>query len=302
MACETSLPAPIEYLPFTDGPFRMAMGLLDLKAEHWIELDARLPDQLALKEKLLRERHAEVFAARAGTETGGQETLELLAGHLAAHFPQVYARDGTRMLNHITQEALDLDSRARHPLEIAARLVQEDLCLMAARADAFELSAACVCFPSRWKLSEKLGQPLRGIHAPVPFYDEKIGAATDRFMQLLSEEKPVWRLNWTLHDSPYLFAPSAAIQHANAAGEAAAAPAPALWLRVERQTLRRLPRCREILFTIRTYVQPLADFTTRPDVRARLAAAIRGLPPQTAQYKSMAPLAADALAWLEHGR
>jgi hypothetical protein len=46
--------------------------------------------------------------------------------------------------------------------------------------------------------------------------------------------------------------------------------------RVERQTLRRLPQTRAIVFSIRTYLIPLPELVREPDVPERLASAIRG--------------------------
>ena len=54
-------------------------------------------------------------------------------------------------------------------------------------------------------------------------------------------------------------------------------------LRVERQTLRRLPRSGAIVFTIRVYMTPLAELG--PGEAGRLAAAIRGVKEQEVVYK-----------------
>lgn len=71
-----------------------------------------------------------------------------------------------------------------------------------------------------------------------------------------------------------------------------------LWLRVERQTLRRLPRSGDVLFTIRTYVEPLGAALDAPAAHA-LAARIREMPPATAQYKGIEPIRAPLLAYLD---
>lgn len=54
-------------------------------------------------------------------------------------------------------------------------------------------------------------------------------------------------------------------------------------LRVERQTLRRLPRSGAIVFTIRVYLTPLAELG--PGESGRLAAAIRGVKGQEVVYR-----------------
>lgn len=140
---------------------------------------------------------------------------------------------------------------------------------------------------------------MQAIHAPVAHYKEQLGETADRFMERLSADKPVWRLNWNVHDSGEPFqprgpggvAPDPRITPANAGQK--------LFFRVERQTLRRLPDSGAIVFTIRTYIRPLADFEQRPECAARLAAALRNYPPETFRYKNQGVFADAALAWLD---
>jgi dimethylamine monooxygenase subunit A len=282
-----------DYLPFQDGPFRLAMGLLALKPEDWIEVGESFAEQLRLKRTLLAERHDECFLALDGTEAAGAEVLALLFDHLPARFPENYARDSDRLKILPLGEAWQRNEPGLHPLDLAGRLVQEDLCLMRRDGAEWRLAAASLCFPSRWRLAEKLGQPLAGIHAPVALYKEKLEQPVDRFFSILKEERPVWRLNWSLHDDPALFQPT----HGGSSEVTAESAGENLFLRVERQTLRLLPRSGDVLFTIRTYVRPLERL--EESARRRFAAAIRALPPETWRYKGLERYGAAALAWLE---
>jgi hypothetical protein len=57
-------------------------------------------------------------------------------------------------------------------------------------------------------------------------------------------------------------------------------------LHVERQTLRHLPKSKDILFTIKTYLTPIADIVLNDkDIAERLASAIRAWPPEVVKYK-----------------
>jgi hypothetical protein len=293
------LPSSPEYLPFRAGPFRMAMGLNELNLDDWIQIDHHYPAELELKRKLLHERPGEIFAAFAGTEASSHEVLELISEHLLRRFPQWFElRDGN-FLNKITDESWKLKASNLHPLDLAARLVQEDLCLMQPRGDVFCLAAASVAFPSRWTLSEKIGKPMQEIHAPVPFYAEKIGETTDRFLKLMTKDQAIWRMNWNVHDSNALFQPRGPVRKTPDPSVTPENAGTKLFLRIERQTLRRLARSGDILFTIRTYVRPLSDFAKRPDVAKDLAAALRSLPAETSSYKSQPIFSAAALKWLD---
>jgi hypothetical protein len=278
------------------------MGLVPLDLHEWIAPDEHLTTELLEKERLLCERHDEVFAALPEATAGATEVLRLLAEHLPARFPTLYRRCGDWLDNLCTGQRWNLCSQILHPLDLAGRLVQEDLCLMRSDAEgkSYRLVGASVCFPTRWRLTDKIGQSVGAIHAPVPGYEEQLGTMMERFFQRLKIARPVWRLNWTLLDNPALFQP---VGHGRSAPNTAITAQNAgemLWLRMERQTLRRLPQSGDILFTIRVYVRPLHTLTQQPAHAAALATAIRALPAAMQRYKSLPPFLDAVLAWLEH--
>ena len=63
-----------------------------------------------------------------------------------------------------------------------------------------------------------------------------------------------------------------------------------LFLRVERQTLRRLPQSGAIVFTIRVYVTALEHLTSVPGALVALEAAVSRLSEKEAQYKGLVAL------------
>jgi hypothetical protein len=71
-----------------------------------------------------------------------------------------------------------------------------------------------------------------------------------------------------------------------------------VFLRVERQTLRRLPTTGSVLFGIRVHVYALERVIDRPDRAAALAEAVRALPAEVQHYKSLLPFREPLLGWL----
>ena len=287
------------YLPFGNGQWRLAMGLKPLQLKDWIEIDEDLTDQLTLKTQLLTQRYSDVFASIPGSESGQQETLDLLLEHLLEYFPQYYQREGDRLLNRVTGQVWHLSDFEANPLDLAGRLVQEDLCLMLPGNNGYSLAAASLCFPLRWKLREKLGQPMAQIHQHVPSYTDKLERPVDHFFNRLQPDYPGYRLNWSIVDSPDLFLEQQ--KGKDACDDPAITPDNAgerLWLRVERQTLRRLDSG-GILFTIRTYVYPLYSLVNDPTVIHNLAAAIRQIPSAMQAYKNLLPIQAALLDYLD---
>jgi hypothetical protein len=115
----------------------------------------------------------------------------------------------------------------------------------------------------------------------------------------LRAEKPVWRINWGLIDDPTLFQPTGHGRKGLNPNITADNAGEKLWIRMERQTLRRLPRTQDVLFTIRVHIRPLQQLLAYPDRAATLASAIRGMPEPLRLYKSLPPFLDAVLAWLD---
>jgi dimethylamine monooxygenase subunit A len=283
------------YLPFEGGRFRLALGLMPLPQAQWLEIDQRLAADLGAKRALLDARPGEVFAALPEAAEASAELLAVLAAHLPQHHPLIYSRSGDVLANRATGESWDVARPMLHPLDLAGRLIQEDLCLLRGGGDVYRLVAASLCSPARWRLADKLGHPLSAIHAPVAGYAAKLAAPVDRFFATLKAGRLVWRLNWGIVDDPAPFqpvAPPPAVITAADAGER-------LWLRVERQTLQRLPASGAVVFTIRTHITRLDAAIGSRAAAAELAAALRDMPEDSRRYKHIAPIAAPLLDWLD---
>lgn len=291
------LPRAALHLPYDPGAFRMVLGLTAVPEPAWIEFDHHYPAHLAERRRLLADHRREVLDETHGSEPMQAELLDLLATHLGQHHPRWFTRHGTTLRNHLLGETLSL---AEHPLDRIGRLVQEDFCLLREEPDAtLTLVAAILCFPSRWRLSSKIGRPLGAIHGPVPLYKDKLERPVDRFLAALKAGRIAQRLNWSIMDDPTLFQPTG---HGVNDGDSAVTPetaGEALVMRVERQTFRRLPVTGAIAFGIRVHVTPLAPIVAQPGEAARLLAAVRALPPEMERYKSMLPFRAALDAYLE---
>lgn len=277
------------------------MALTPLDPKDWIEPDEHLVADLAEKERLLAERYPELFIVLPEAKPGAEEVLALLADYLPTQFPDLYERQGDRLYNRASGHQWDLTHATLHPLDLAGRLVQEDLCLMQLEPDSghYRLVGASVCFPTRWRLADKIGHTVGPIHEPVPGYTEQLSSTMDRFFARLKIERPVWRVNWSIVDDPTLYLPRG---HGRRERDDSITPENAgerLWLRMERQTLRRLPRTQDVLFTIRIYVHPLRTLAECPERAAALATAVRSLPPELKTYKSVGLFREAVLAWLD---
>jgi hypothetical protein len=228
--------------------------------------DSLRDEQLALKAQLLAEHRDDVLATLPHVDTAPAcaELSRMLGGngrHSARFSPEF---EGT--------------------LERAALSVQEDLCLLLPDGDAqLVLAAACVCFPSHWRLADKIGRPAAEIHGPVPRYGDELASKVDTFLDRLRPDVVMKRRNWLIHETGELYVPAPP-----ETADLTIRPEK-LWLRSERQTLRRLPDTGAVVFTIRTQQIQIGALERRPDVAAALAARLEAQPDDLARYAAYRP-------------
>ncbi len=235
-----------------------SMGIRALGSRPWLVADEKRSAELAIKADLLTERHHEVFAAGPESDEAARETRDLVEAECA--------RLGLDLVGPIGSVGGSPDGL--HALDLAGRLIQEDLCLMQPTAAGWVLAAASLCFPSRWRLADKLGRNQAAVHGPVDGYGANLAPRVDRMFDRLGD-RIVWRRNWFVHPDPQLFQPDRPVD-GDPVIEGSRCGAE-LFLRSERQTLRRLPATGWILFTIRTQQEPLATFLADGRRRERFA-------------------------------
>jgi hypothetical protein len=221
-----------------------------------------------------------------------------LLDHLPNRFPEIYrpSPDGIGIAGLPSLSAAEM--QALPPLQAASLLVQEDLILMRQGVDGWRLAAGSLCFPSSWTLTEKFGKPMHEIHGPVPDFGAgtRMNELISRMFDRLQPGNSVQRFNWSIQANPDLYHPLSNDGRTRRAADAlskfpdADARAHA-FIRVERQTLRKLPRTGDILFTIRIHLDPLAVLARHPD-RATLAPAfaeqLNALDQAQLDYKGLA--------------
>lgn len=274
-----AMPPHDDILPTVVGDdFRHRVGAKPLDPADWFVRDEEWQPTIEMKRRLLATRREEVVAC-----TAAADDVAITAIEEAARLVLDWVGHST--MKHGIDALVD-----------AALCIPDDLTVLApARVDGvarLPFVAGVVCSPSRWRLADKIGLDMLAVHRPVARYAEHIGAAVDVTLDRLTEQRPVWRSNWTLEDHPSLFQP--------VVPERPLVDEPGdLWIRIERETLRRLPRSGGVLFTIRGFQQPLRDYVRRGrDVASNLHRLVSRLPDDVARYKSIYPYREAVLAWL----
>ena len=102
------------------------IGIAPLDRSRWIEPDAKLSAELALKQELFTHDCSDVFRAEQHTHQSQLEMRDALIAFLTTHHPQLYHRD--RHIIRVNEQPIALSDEP--PLLTASRLVQDDLCIM----------------------------------------------------------------------------------------------------------------------------------------------------------------------------
>lgn len=280
-----------------DGSSRpFSIGLKSVDQSRWLDPPGDDgPAMIVEKDRLIAKRQEDVFAAEAGTEAAQREILDLVADHVTIGNPPIARREGSGIA--IAGRTVDVENPREPALQAAARLVPDDLVIMRRGDDGWRLAAASLCFPSSWVLAEKFGRPMSEIHRPVPGFaagtrnDELISRMFDKLQPAVIVE----RFNWSLQGNAALYHPLPDRDRDDRAHSPqprfpGADPAASAFIRVERQSLRKLPRSGDILFTIRIHLDPMSWLAGRrdsPALAASFADQLSALNGEEVAYKGL---------------
>jgi heme-dependent oxidative N-demethylase alpha subunit-like protein len=273
-------PQWLNELDLSITPAHLHMGTRSLRDDDWLVPDALAPTELSIRRRLLAERRDDVFACTDYGHAPSEEVERLIMDRRAQRGLSGGPTPGES-----------------HPLVRVGSTVQEDLCLMVRHHGAWHLEAAVLCFPALWVLAEKLGQPTALVHQPVPHYATELSPRVDHFFDRLQADKAVWRRNFSLWPALLLWAPCHALEAALWESTVNSGDDPPLWIRSERQTLRRLRTSEAILFTIRVQWAPVSVLQTQPDSARQLFEWLQA-PNGATRRKELGPAADPLLRWL----
>lgn len=270
---------------FETSLFKIAAKPLDLT--DWLDPDAAMAAQLAEKARLREKKFAEIFAELPESHPAQAELLALLADYLPVRFPHLWQKRPEGLLVAPTGEVVPL---AGNPLLQAAKLVQDDLLILTRAEAGWRLTAASLSFPSSWVLSEKIGKVLDAIHAPVPDFGPGTRSATimARMFDAMRPETALLRWNWSLYGDKRLFHPDVLGPDMPRFGSGERADP--VHLRIERQTLRKLPETGAVVFTIRISLvdlDTLAGLSGAKALAGQLHAQLLALTPEQLDYKGL---------------
>ena len=275
------------------------MGLRSMQWDDWIELDNHYLKFHEDKKHRIEERGHKCCKTDPDPKIwdGAVELLEELSAYLSERYPSMFRKTDVGVDNIVTNESfnvedLTMNGSKEDPMQLSARLIQDDLAIMYEKEDGqYYLLAGAILLAGFWRLEDKWGMPLSQIHTSgdVPHFKEKLEKGMMNFFRRVQPEGPVLRNNYFFQVDDHLaWSASIGDEDSEGVGWFTSEKNKAIehhYFRSERQSLRRLPRSGGVVFTIRTYFHPVTEIAEEPYVPGRLASAVRSFTDPVALYK-----------------
>ena len=254
-----------------------------MDADYWIELESSYLRQIAERNAIIADQGHKVLQVLPGTELACKELMEMVVQFLCARYPSHFALDGSVLVNKIRGQRYALGD----PMHVLTQNVPEDFAIMLPDDGKYRLRAGVICASTGWNLAEKIGKGLPAIHAPVPDY-ERMQLSMDRFFARLAVDKPIQRGAWGFEVGTHLHTPPG---HPSLRRETDPNLRPEdVYLRVDWQTLRRLPLSGAVVFNFKALFTPLIDLRTEPYVPSLALKIVSEAKGELLRYKEMAHL------------
>lgn len=182
-------------------------------------------------------------------------------------------------------------------LHLGQQLEPDILLLAPDEIGRLKVLGGSVCFPSFWRLTDKLGLPIDAVHAPVPGLNASIGSAINRYLKNMKPGGCWLRANWGLAGVPDLNG------HPDRCRYEWKRPLSLdrVWLRREDQAILSLPASGGVLFGIRVVVRSVAELAQSPEKSGRLVRLLRTMPADLVRYKGFGDVRDELIEMLDAG-
>lgn len=260
-------------------PYHQTMSIYKLDINHWLDMDKYYYHYIQEKQRIWHKYGKDNIDWLPEAYDACLELMETVTQHLIQRYPLLFTvlidkkHRGIVVRNELTKEILDMSLPLKeHPLLYVTKMAKEDFYIVQKNpADGLHyLVAAAVPFPGgSFGISDKIGKHLDVIHEEVPYYQEKLQRSMERWFDRLEPHAPVERASWyitwdhklkvnNIYQLPE-FRPALK-------DDVKATDPKEFNVRVERQTLRRLPKSRAIIFTNHPVFYSIEEMKDEPNV------------------------------------
>lgn len=296
------------YRPYRWAAPQFQLGLRPFTLDRWISMETDYAVNMRDKRELLAAYTDRYYRALPSSLPAQRELRGRIVAHLLNDHAQRFIRTGNLISPVDSGCVFDLEDNGVEPLLQLSQFIEEDFMLIEEVEGHALITAASNVYSSSGRLVASVGQAIDWAHIPVPGLTRMLGRRIDRIVGSVHATTPAERFNWQLTPMASIFFPRDNPHAANAVAMHAileplcAAPRRAgelLWIRVERQTLSRLPDSGAVAFSLHTYSDPLSSIEADEESLRAMLALLRAYSPERLKYSEMDIILEPVIAWLE---
>ncbi|PGH37034.1 hypothetical protein GX50_00017 [[Emmonsia] crescens] len=293
-------PYPVEQVKGR-ARYRTNMGLKRLDQHNWLTIDKNYMEQHELRDALFQTQRIKVFQCLPEAQHACEELLQEVATYLCGRYPTIFEMDKDAVKITKTGEIFCLGDPTDdlEPLEAAARLAMEDFSILLENDSGQSyLAATASLFPVGWCAAERIGYTIAQMHGPVPLWHKEIEFSVDKFLSRLTVGSPMERSSYFIQVTETGESLSSILFQPVGLGNKDVEPRPEnILIRRERQTFRRLPKSRAIVFGVKTSLTRLQELPL--EELSNLVTEMKSWPAAVAKYKGRDHWGSAVIKWLE---
>lgn len=280
-------------------PYHQTMSIFKLDINHWLDMDKYYNHYIEEKRRIWLKYGKENIDWTPGSEDACLELMETVTDHMLERYPLLFTlledkgAKGKIVRNELTKETLNMTHPLKqHPLLYVSKMAKEDfyVVLKDKETNTHYMAAAAVPFPGgSFGINSKIGKNIDAIHTDVPYYKEKLQKSMERWFERMEPDDPVERASWYIswdHKLKVNNVYQLPKFNPNLEEQMRSTDPREFNVRVERQTLRRLPKSRAIIFTNHPIFYSLDEMKDEPLVPSLIKKIIFEGPPDIIKYKN----------------
>jgi hypothetical protein len=259
-----------------------------MEPDWWLEIDKTYPSMIAERQKLFRLHGNKVLDFLSGSELACKELMEQCLLFYCHRFPLHFSlsNDKKTFTNNLLNTTTEIKSQP--PLHVLLNNVPEDFAIVLRNEvdGMYYMRAGVICSSLGWNVSTKLGLQLRDIHGSIPDYKEKMQFSMDRYFSKMPTNAPIQRGSWGLEVGCPLFMPPGDPHEKLREVQSPDLKIEDCNLRVDWQTLRRMPLSGAIVFNFTALFTPVTEFRDEPRIPTLLTKILREGKRSLMEYKN----------------
>ena len=243
-----------------------------MEPDWWLEVENTYVSRIKERRDLFTEHGKKVLDYLPGSELACKELMEMCLQFYCSRYPACFSLSADKRVFHNTLLKENTDIRSMHPLRVLLNNVPEDFAIVLRNESdgMYYFRAGVICSSLGWNVGTKIGLQLKEIHKPIPDYKEKMSFSMDRYFSKMPTNSPIQRGSWGLEIGTPLFMPSGHPHEKLRTIQKEDLTVEECHLRVDWQTLRRLPLSAGIVFNFKALFTPVQEFRDEPYIPALL--------------------------------